>query len=61
MFTGILQANNHSGCMDCVGTKAVVARYKEKMCIKLTAITGYHGSQGSHMGSQTAVHKYLAT
>ena len=27
----------------------VVARYRDKMRIKLTAITSYHGSQGSHM------------
>ena len=28
---------------------SVVARYKDKMRIKLTAVTGYHGSQGSHI------------
>ena len=29
--------------------RSVVARYKDKMRIKLTAITSYHGSQDSHM------------
>ena len=38
-----------SSLLSLLPSPPVVARYKDKMHIKLTVITGYHGSQGSHM------------